>query len=119
MNLFDEAPKKQIKQPFLFELRERPVFAMAGIWEIWFAPDGSELRTCSILTTEANFAIKPFCDRMPCILREEDIDAWLGPGQDPPMRTLMPYPDDEITFRRVNRRLNRAGTEGPDLLLAE
>ncbi|MEO0804635.1 MAG: SOS response-associated peptidase [Cyanobacteria bacterium J06642_2] len=69
------------KQPFFIhqhaEEGDLPVFAMAGLWEHWQRHDGSELETCTILTTAANASMKPIHDRMPVILAPDDYDAWL------------------------------------------
>lgn len=59
---------------------DAPAFAIAGLWETWHAPDGSDLLTCTLLTTAANAAVRPFHDRMPSILRPEDVPIWLDEG---------------------------------------
>ncbi len=117
-SLFGDTRTITVKQPFLFELRSSPTFAIAGLWEIWHAPDGSELRTVALLTTGANLVMRTFHDRMPCILRAEDIDEWISDVEVPPMHALLPYAEDDITYRRVSRRLNKPGVEGADLLTA-
>jgi putative SOS response-associated peptidase YedK len=48
------------------------VFAFAGIWDTW-----QELLTCAILTTTPNELVAPVHDRMPVILRPEEVDEWL------------------------------------------
>lgn len=70
------APKKKRRYRFS---STAGLFAFAGLWETWHGDDGSELETCTILTTEANAAIQPYHDRMPSILRPEDIEPWLDP----------------------------------------
>lgn len=52
---------------------------MAGLWETWHSDDGSELDTCTVLTTESNAIVLPYNERMPCILQPEDIERWLDP----------------------------------------
>jgi len=44
------------KQPFHITRADEGLFAFAGLWSIWHAPDGGTLRTCTILTTAANTA---------------------------------------------------------------
>ena len=117
-NLFGDPKKVRGKQPYLFQVRSQPTFSVAGLWEIWHSPDGTEYRTCSLLTTAANGTMYTFHDRMPCILRKEDIDVWLSNEPEAPMQALLPFPDDEITFRRVSRRINRPGVEGADLVVS-
>ena len=40
-------------------------FWLAGLWERWLGSDGSELDTCTILTTTPNAPVKPLHPRMP------------------------------------------------------
>ena len=57
------------KQPFYIHPVEGEFFALAGLWERWTRPaDGEELDTFTIVTTEANAAMRPLHDRMPVIL---------------------------------------------------
>lgn len=70
------------KQPFYIRLRSQEAFAFAGLWEIWTAPDGGELESCTIITTEPNELTSNVHDRMPVILAHEDYEEWLGTGKD-------------------------------------
>lgn len=70
------------KRPYLFTRQDQHPFGMAGLWECWQGPDGSELQTCSVLTTEANAVVGAIHDRMPVILPPEHIDLWLDPACD-------------------------------------
>lgn len=56
-----------------------PLFGLAGLWterEL----DGEQLRSCTILTTEADAEIGEFHDRMPIVLVGEPARRWLDPG---------------------------------------
>ena len=68
------------KQPFCFEVGDGELFAFAGLWDRWRAPDGSWLRSCSILTTTPNRLTATVHDRMPVILDPGNYDPWLDPG---------------------------------------
>ena len=68
------------KQPFHITRADGSPFAFAGLWSIWHAPDGDTLRTCTILTTSANSAIRSLHDRMPIILAPDAERLWLDPG---------------------------------------
>jgi putative SOS response-associated peptidase YedK len=57
------------------------IMPMAGLWEAWKNPeDGQWLRSCTVVTTEANELMAPIHDRMPVILGSEDWERWLGEG---------------------------------------
>jgi putative SOS response-associated peptidase YedK len=49
------------------------------VWEAWADPQGREIRTYTIITTEPNELMAPIHNRMPAILRREDEEAWLRP----------------------------------------
>ena len=69
------------KFPFFINVKDRPIFSFAGIWDEWPDPETGELiYTYSMLTTEANTllaAIHNSKERMPCILSPEAEHAWL------------------------------------------
>ncbi len=60
------------KTPYLFTVEDAEIFAFAGLWDNW-----QELQTCAIITTTPNELVAPVHDRMPVILRPEDMDEWL------------------------------------------
>jgi len=64
--------------PRLFELPERELLAFAGLWESWQDPQGANIHTCTIITTNANKYVEPVHERMPVILRPEDEELWLS-----------------------------------------
>lgn len=99
------------------------LFAIAGLWETWHSPDGGELSTCTLLTTEANELLAPLHDRMPVIIAPEDYAVWLGSGRDETPATLSellhllhPYPSEQMTLWPVSTRVNNARNEGADLV---
>jgi putative SOS response-associated peptidase YedK len=68
------------KTPMRIKLKSDELFAMAGIWEAWKAPEGKTLYTCSVITTGPNELMKDIHDRMPVILKPEDEKTWLNPS---------------------------------------
>ncbi|KZS46178.1 hypothetical protein AWU65_09690 [Paenibacillus glucanolyticus] len=55
------------------------IFGMAGLYETWNDARGVEMRTCTVLMTEANESIREFDTRMPAILSKENMERWLNP----------------------------------------
>lgn len=70
------------KQPFYIRLSSHEPFAFAGLWELWTGPDGSELQSCTVITTGPNELMEKLHDRMPVILAPDDYADWLGDGKD-------------------------------------
>ena len=54
-------------------------FWLAGIWNRWMSPEGSELETCCVLTTEPNELIRPLHNRMPVIIPNGLEEDWIAP----------------------------------------
>jgi putative SOS response-associated peptidase YedK len=113
------------RQPYYFRRRDGDLFGFAGLWEEWRAPDGSALRTCTIVTTSANETVGRVHDRMPAILRSpEDEAAWLDdtlrePGDLLPLMALLaPYPDADMEAYAVSKRVNAPATDDPELIIA-
>ena len=114
---FEEINKK--KYPHYFQLRDQPVFAFAGLWELWNKGD-PPLESCTILTTRPNETLKKIGhDRCPVILSPNDYSVWLDPKNTDPesLRYLFePYPDDQMIDTKKNTYLNKVGNEGPECL---
>jgi putative SOS response-associated peptidase YedK len=93
------------KQPHYFQMKDERLFGFAGLWEKWLSPDGENLGTCSILTTEANEVLSPVHQRMPVILHPDDYELWLDEDvrkQDLRKELLLPYPASEMTGSPVD-----------------
>jgi putative SOS response-associated peptidase YedK len=95
-------------------------FAFAGIWSRWQGPDGTKLRTCSIVTTQANGVLADVHDRMPVILGGPDEEeAWLDAATPVAVlrELLVPLADGDTARRAVCSAVNDARYDGPDCLL--
>lgn len=104
------------KQPHLIRMQDQSPFALAGLWEHWQDPEGNEIDSCTILTTEPNDLVREIHDRMPAILPREAVDAWLDPDrQDPAELTplLRPLPAERMAAVPVSTRVNSPKNEGP------
>ena len=51
-------------------------FWLGGVWSKWISPDGAELESCCILTTEPNTLIKPLHNRMPVVVPDGYEEQW-------------------------------------------
>jgi putative SOS response-associated peptidase YedK len=95
---------------------ERPI-GFAGLWERW-EKTAHPVESCTIITTDANSALRQLHDRMPVILSPDDVALWLDGGtHEPQLRSLLrPAPDDLLAFREVSRAVNNPRNDGPELL---
>jgi putative SOS response-associated peptidase YedK len=102
------------KQPYYIRMEDDSPFAFAGLWESW--KNGSEVRSTTIITTDANDVVAPIHDRMPVILHPEDYALWLDPDFDEkePLTTLLkPYPAEAMEAYPVSRRVNSPSNNQP------
>jgi putative SOS response-associated peptidase YedK len=106
------------KQPFHITRADGEPFAFAGLWSIWYGPDETKLRTCTILTTAANTAIAPLHDRMPVILAPDDEAGWLETAtpNDVLWRVLTGLNPAQTALRPVSPAVNDARYDGPECL---
>jgi putative SOS response-associated peptidase YedK len=84
------------KTKILFTPTDGDFLALAGLYDVWKAPDGSVLRSCVIITTTPNQDVAPVHDRMPVLLAKDDEAAWLDPDEtetEAILSYLRPAPD--------------------------
>jgi putative SOS response-associated peptidase YedK len=105
------------KIPFRIFLKNTKLFAFAGLWDRWHAPNGEVTDSFTIITTSANDFMKPIHERMPVILRREDEKNWLE-KDDLSLLTglLMPYDPAEMEAYPVSKLINSPRNESPLLL---
>jgi len=115
---WQDAPEgqKAPRTPMHIRLQDGGLFAFAGLWDEWHAPDGSPLRSCTIITTAPNAVTAPIHDRMPVILRPEDEALWLDRSvTDAPalLPLLVPYPAGLMEAYAVSRQVNAPTVDDP------
>lgn len=113
--------ERTTKQPLHFRVRGGELFAFAGLYEEWHSPDGSSLRTCTILTTQANALVSPIHERMPVILQSPDDEAaWLDVARVKPAEVaplFVPFPEELMDGRSVSKRVGSPANDDPELLV--
>ncbi|MCK4696012.1 MAG: SOS response-associated peptidase [Candidatus Cloacimonetes bacterium] len=100
--------RKKDKQPFYIHLKDRELFTFAGIWENWKSPEGMNIKTCSIITTESNEFMQPIHHRMPVILdREKEFDWISDKMEDSKMLLpfLKPYEKNMLSYE-ISKEVN-------------
>jgi putative SOS response-associated peptidase YedK len=113
--------QEKAKQPFCFTMAEENAFAFAGLWSTWRSPEGSEIESCTILTTSPNQLVSDVHDRMPVILPKRHYAAWL---ETEPARAeqlldiLVPYEPSEMKRYAVSTAVNSAKNNSPEVAKA-
>lgn len=105
------------KQPFYIHHRDGEPLGLAGLWEHWQSADGSEIESCTILTTSPNALMATLHNRMPVILEPADYDVWLrsdGQHEDELHHLLRPADDDMLGAHPVSTFVNRPQNDAPE-----
>ena len=106
------------KQPYRITLKNREVFAFAGLWETWTSPSGDTINSAAIITTAPNAAIRPIHNRMPVALPKTAESVWLDDEADHPTlkSLLIPYRSEQMVMYPISNRVNSARNDSPDVL---
>jgi putative SOS response-associated peptidase YedK len=113
-------PGSKSKIPHFIRLKSGKPFAFAGLWEHWNSPDGSEIRSATIITTEPNEMMAKLHNRMPVILHPNDYAQWIDSAVQPPDRLqklLVPYPTGEMDAYPVSTLVNSPSNDKVECIL--
>ncbi|WP_406672628.1 SOS response-associated peptidase [Natronospira sp.] len=109
----------QGKQPMRIRLKNRKLFAMAGIFDTWDDPKGKRIISCSIITTEASDSIRHIHIRMPLILSPNQEVGWLSPnlnGKDQINQFLSAITPPDLEAYPVTTAVNSPRYDNPELI---
>ena len=107
------------KTPMYFTLPDHDLFAFAGLWDVWKRPDGQQLHTCTIITTEPNELVATVHNRMPVILPKDAQEEWLDPAQHDVhvlQQLLKAYTASEMFVHPVSKKVNSPQYDAADLI---
>jgi putative SOS response-associated peptidase YedK len=113
-------PGTKVKVPYFIQLRSRQLFAFAGLWGEWQSPDGSQIRSCTIITTQPNEFMAAIHNRMPAILPTTVYSRWLDPAVqrlDELQSLLTPFPADEMAAHPVSTLVNNPANDRSECLV--
>jgi putative SOS response-associated peptidase YedK len=111
------------KRPFV--ARPKPggqhgtLIAFAGLWESWTGPNGEEIETAAIITTEANKEMGAVHHRAPVIVPPEQFSFWLDCGnvnEKEATALFRPAPDGAMEVYEISPAVNRVENDAPQLL---
>jgi putative SOS response-associated peptidase YedK len=112
------------KQPYFVRARTSgggaaPPLAFAGLWETWTGPNGEELDTAAIVTTDANRTLAGIHPRMPVFLRPEAFDLWLDcdvvPAEEAAM-LIKPADEELLEACPISFDVNRVANDSATLI---
>jgi putative SOS response-associated peptidase YedK len=91
------------KTRYRINVKEKSLFYMAGLYDIFTDKSGKPYAAITIITTEANSDISFIHNRMPLILQYKDIKIWLNTDNDLStiQRLMSQYPVGKINYEVV------------------
>jgi len=115
---WDKSRKPSI--PYSFSLKSEPLFAFAGLYDICCDKQtGKEIKSFTIITTQANKTVGAIHPRMPVILQKDDEATWLNPDLTEPEQItslLHLYPDREMEAHPVSPAINNPRNDSEEVL---
>lgn len=108
------------KVPHYFSSPQHELLSFAGIFEKWTAPDGFELWSTTIITTQARQDISHIHDRMPLLINPDMTQQWLA-GDDSVVSELLAQDFDitPIVQWQVSSQVGNVRNNGPALIEPE
>ena len=100
------------KQPHRFTVDGGAPFAFAGLWERW-GPKDAPVTTCAIVTCAPNALLAAIHDRMPAILDDAAIEAWLHGDVPDALAAVVPYDAARMHRDTVTAQMNHHAFEDP------
>ena len=107
------------KRPYFARLKSGGPLAFAGLWETWTGPNGEEMETAAIITTEANREMAQVHHRAPVIVPPEAFDFWLdcdNVDAKTAAAVIAPAPDGLDGGLRDFAAVNRVANDSPALI---
>lgn len=102
------------RQPYHISMADGSPMTFAALWENWSDPKtGEEIRSCTILTTEANAFMAEIYNRMPVILLPGQFQMWLEDGE---RDVLQPCDDNLLAAHPVDKAVGNVRNNGPELM---
>jgi putative SOS response-associated peptidase YedK len=99
---------KAAKQPWYIHRTDGGMMWFAGLWE---ESDGGWI-SYTIVTTRANSFMRSINDRMPVILEQDQVNAWLS---SPEVSLMAPAADGVLSAHKVGARINSTEFDEPSL----
>ena len=109
------------KEPVYVTLASGRPLAIAGLWDTWKDEAGAELRTFTLITTQANELLAPIHDRMPVILPPDAVESWLDPAERTAQELaplLEPLPSSLLRVQAVGKLVNSPSNDTPECIRA-
>jgi putative SOS response-associated peptidase YedK len=99
-------------------LKDEPLFAFAGIWNVLKDSD-KPILSCAIITTKANALMDPIHERMPVIIEKESEKNWLAATDSTAIKEkfLIPYCAQRMAAYEISKNVNNPTCDDPGIAM--
>jgi putative SOS response-associated peptidase YedK len=114
-----QATGEKGKQPFYIHADAGEYLPFAGLYDIWKNPEGIEIYSCTIITTQPTVNLQSIHNRMPVILEPAAEEVWLNPDVTDPQELtplLHPYTIRPLDFYKVSKAVNLPSNDSANLI---
>ncbi len=113
------------KRPYFVRARtdaggNAPPLAFAGLWETWTGPNGEEIDTAAIVTTDANRTLSAIHGRMPVFVPKEAFALWLDCANveaEVAAALIQPADDALLEAYEISPAVNRVANDSAALIV--
>jgi len=109
------------RQPWFIGLADNEVMPFAALWDRSVKADRTVLESFTIITLPANEFMAKIDNgnqRMPAILRKEDVETWLTGTPEQARAALIQFPGEQLRAHKVSVRVNSPKNDDEKLLEA-
>ena len=107
------------KRPYFVRPKSGGPIVFAGLWETWVGPNGEEIDTAAIVTTQANRALAVVHDRMPVVVEPQAFNLWLDCANVDAMTAaalIVPAAEDLFECYEISPAVNRVANDSAQLV---
>lgn len=114
--------RKGDKQPFFIHYADEKPMLMAGIYDAWYAADGSYIPSLALITMEANPQMQALHHRMPVLFDLEAANTWLEYKTNDKVKMQALIQDSglmPLNIYEVDSYVNKVQNNGPKCVQAK
>lgn len=116
---YEWKPDGARKRPYFIRAKDGAPFAFAGLWETWTGPNGEEMDTAALVTTDATPDIAHIHHRMPVMLEPDAFQLWLDCANvdaTTAQSLLVPTRPGRLEAHEISTAVNRVANDSPALI---
>lgn len=110
--------KGQKSQPYWVRPKDGGIVAFGGLMETYSDPNGSEIDTGCVISTDTNESFAKIHHRLPLVIKPEDFDRWLDCRTQEPRDVadlMVPVDDDYFECIPISDAVNKVANTGAEI----